>query len=151
MLNQALFNHIIGKLALFLWTFAQPDNIAADNAILPKTIQFVLTDLCSKCQQNAFFQPKYKRSFWIDHAVPILQPFVDQSHLIGFNGARFLPKTTLNSSLIQIHQCELHSVKCHNGVEYSDNGHSCLGMESSSISTLIKDIDHTQDDTIKTL
>ncbi|KAI7906231.1 uncharacterized protein BX663DRAFT_499331 [Cokeromyces recurvatus] len=53
----------------FLWTFVQPNDIMAHNATLIKIIQFVLTDFCSKCHCNAFYQSKFERTCY-DYSHP---------------------------------------------------------------------------------
>ncbi|CEP09377.1 hypothetical protein [Parasitella parasitica] len=68
----------------FFWSFAQSGDIMAHDATLTRIIQFVLTDLCSKCHRYAYYQAKYERMYWIDRVVPILHCFGDRSQFLGF-------------------------------------------------------------------
>ncbi|KAG1036903.1 hypothetical protein G6F43_012961 [Rhizopus delemar] len=135
----------------FIWTFTQPDNIATDDVLLLKTIQFVLTDFCNKCHRNAFYQPKYERSYWIDRVIPIFQTFGDQSQLLGFQWCEIPTEEHVEFTIDPDTWMRTTPIKYHDGVGYDINGCNRLVMEGSSSSTLKEDVDHTQDDTIKTL
>ncbi|CAO3699860.1 unnamed protein product [Rhizopus stolonifer] len=78
MLKQALDAKLL-NLPYFLWIFTQPDDNAVHHETLAKIVQFVLTNFCSKCHRNAFYQSKYERTHWIDRVVPILQCFSGHS------------------------------------------------------------------------
>ncbi|EIE85694.1 hypothetical protein G6F46_002002 [Rhizopus delemar] len=150
MLKQALETEL-ASLPHFIWTFTQPDNIATDDVLLLKTIQFVLTDFCNKCHRNAFYQPKYERSYWIDRIIPIFQTFGDQSQLLGFQWCEIPTEEHVEFTIDPDTWMRTTPIKYHDGVGYDINGCSRLVMEGSSSSTLKEDVDHTQDDTIKTL
>ncbi|KAI9004836.1 hypothetical protein CLU79DRAFT_777938 [Phycomyces nitens] len=150
MLKQALDTELV-KLPYFLWTFTQPDNIATDDRILLNIIQYVLTDFCNKCYRNVFYQPKYERSFWIDRVTPIFQTFGDQSQLLGFQWCEIPTEEHVEFTIDPNTWMRTTPIKYHDGVGYDINCHSRLVMEGSSSSTLKEDLDHTQDDTIKTL
>lgn len=150
MLKQALETEL-ASLPHFIWTFTQPDNIATDDVLFLKTIQFVLTDFCNKCHRNAFYQPKYERSYWIDRVIPIFQTFGDQSQLLGFQWCEIPTEEHVEFTIDPDTWMRTTPIKYHDGVGYDINGCNRLVMEGSSSSTLKEDVDHTQDDTIKTL
>ncbi|KAI9004571.1 hypothetical protein CLU79DRAFT_713473, partial [Phycomyces nitens] len=92
-----------------------------------------------------------ERSFWIDRVTLIFQTYGDQSQFLGFQGYEIPTKEYVGLAIDPDTRIKTTPIKYYVGVGYDINGHSRLIMEGSGSSILNEDLDHTQDDTTKTL
>lgn len=150
MLKQAL-DVELPSLPHFLWAFAQPDDIMVHDATLVKIVEFILTDFCSECHRNAFYQPKHERTHWIDRVVPIFQCFGDHSQLLGFQWCEIPTEEHVEFTIDPNSWMRTATIKYHDGLGYDINGRGRLVMEALSSSIAKEDAEHTQGDTVKAL
>lgn len=139
----------LSKLLSFLWMFTQSNDTMSHDATLVKIIQFVLTDFCSKCYP--FFQLKNEHPLWIDRIVPIFLIFGNHSQLLGFQWCDVPTEEHVEFTIGSNTWMRTATTKYRDGLEYDINSRSRLVMEGSSNSTSEENIEHTQEDTVKTL
>ncbi|KAI9032505.1 hypothetical protein CLU79DRAFT_680166, partial [Phycomyces nitens] len=74
------------ELLQFIWSYKCPDKTDENEQSLIRTMQFVLTDFCSKCNRKSsvITLANSERTFWVDRIVPLFQSFGDQTGLLTY-------------------------------------------------------------------